>query len=287
MRGDFCALILTHGRPDRVFTYETLARAGYTGPVLFVVDDEDPTLPRYRERFGEKVVTFSKSEIAARIDEADNFDDRRAIIYARNACFDIAERAGFRYFVQLDDDYMAFNLKHNAALEYETTPISDLDAVFGLMVDYFSSIPALAIAMSQGGDHIGGPKSGYNRDVGTKRKAMNTFICDTQRRFAFTGRVNEDVNTYVSLGRRGELFLTIMGLEVMQRPTQSNPGGMTELYLDSGTYVKSFYSVMMCPSAVIVKNMVVGGKRIHHAVRWGHCVPQIIREEHRKGGADA
>lgn len=31
MRDDFCAFILTHGRPDKVLTYRTLRRAGYTG----------------------------------------------------------------------------------------------------------------------------------------------------------------------------------------------------------------------------------------------------------------
>ncbi|HHV0077680.1 hypothetical protein [Escherichia coli] len=30
MRDDFCAFILTHGRPDKVLTYRTLRRAGYT-----------------------------------------------------------------------------------------------------------------------------------------------------------------------------------------------------------------------------------------------------------------
>lgn len=29
MRDDFCAFILTHGRPDKVLTYRTLRRAGY------------------------------------------------------------------------------------------------------------------------------------------------------------------------------------------------------------------------------------------------------------------
>jgi hypothetical protein len=282
LRSDFCAFILTHGRPDRVYTIESLRKAGYTGPLFLVVDDQDKSLPEYRSRFGDMVLTFSKDKIAERIDEADNFNDRRAIIYARNACFDLAEAIGFRYFIQLDDDYMAFNHKYDASFDYGTFPVRDLNSVLGAMVSYFEAIPATSIAMSQGGDHIGGQNSGYNKTIRTKRKAMNTFICDTHRRFEFSGRVNEDVNTYVGLGMRGALFLTLMGLEIMQRPTQTNAGGMTELYLDSGTYVKSFYSVMFAPSCVIVKNMVVGENRIHHFVKWDRCVPQILREEHRK-----
>ncbi|EFI4081186.1 TPA: hypothetical protein J5F60_004390 [Escherichia coli] len=43
MRDDFCVFILTHGRPDKVLTYRTLRRAGYTGKIFIVVDDEDKT----------------------------------------------------------------------------------------------------------------------------------------------------------------------------------------------------------------------------------------------------
>lgn len=43
MRDDFCAFILTHGRPGKVLTYRTLRRAGYTGKIFIVVDDEDKT----------------------------------------------------------------------------------------------------------------------------------------------------------------------------------------------------------------------------------------------------
>ena len=89
----FVAFILTHGRPDRVLTYEKLRKHGYTGKIYIVCDDEDKTLPEYRKRFGD-VLVFSKSEIAKTFDEGDNFGDRRAIIYARNACFELAQQIG-------------------------------------------------------------------------------------------------------------------------------------------------------------------------------------------------
>ena len=48
---------------------------------------------------------FDKLEISKKFDEFDNFDDRRAIVYARNASFEIAKKLGLKYFLQLDDDY--------------------------------------------------------------------------------------------------------------------------------------------------------------------------------------
>ena len=64
--------------------------------------------------------------------------------------------------------------------------------------------------------------------------------------------------------------------------TQANAGGLTDIYLDNGTYVKSFYSVMFCPSAVKVSMMGDTQMRIHHKVYWNYCVPKIINEKYKK-----
>ena len=93
MRDDFAAFILTHGRADRVDTYKTLRNCGYTGKVYIVIDDEDKTADEYRKRYGDMVLQFGKAEIAKTFDEGDNFNDRRAIIYARNACFNRGKSA--------------------------------------------------------------------------------------------------------------------------------------------------------------------------------------------------
>lgn len=281
---NFCAMILTHGRADNVKTFKSLRSQGYTGPVVMVVDDEDEQVGRYIENFGEEnVEIFSKTEIAKTFDRGDNFDKRGAIIYARNVCFDIAKKRGYRYFIELDDDYTLFAYRFNEKLEYVETKIKNLDAVWGLMLEYFKQTPELTtIAMAQGGDFIGGRNSGFGRLI-PKRKAMNSFICDTERRITFVGTINEDVNTYTSEATRGKIFLTIPLVSLQQMTTQKNAGGMTDLYLDSGTYIKSFYSVMFTPSAV--KIAVMGGnaeKRLHHFVLWNNVAPKIISERFKK-----
>ena len=153
----FVAFILTHGRPDRVLTYEKLRKHGYTGKIYIVCDDEDKTLPEYRKRFGD-VLVFSKSEIAKTFDEGDNFGDRRAIIYARNACFELARQIGATHFIELDDDYTYFKFRFDAQLRWHGADVQDLDAVFDMLLDYFNSAPMLTLAIGQGGDYIGGEK---------------------------------------------------------------------------------------------------------------------------------
>jgi hypothetical protein len=277
---NFAAFILTHGRPDRVHTFESLRKHGYTGRIVIVIDNEDRAADEYRKRFGALVREFDKPAVARRIDEGDNFEDRRAIIYARNACFEIAADLGVEYFVQLDDDYVDFRHKRDERGEYiHKRDIADLDAVFDALLDYYKATPALSIAMAQGGDFPGGAECGTRYKV--KRKCMNSFICSTLRPFEFVGRINEDVNTYTSRAARGDLFLTVQDVALQQKQTQKNAGGMTELYRDSGTYVKSFYSVMYHPSATRVGiDPAVG--RIHHRLNWRRTAPCILSETFRK-----
>lgn len=287
MRDDFCAFILTHGRPDRVHTYTTLQRAGYTGKVYIVIDDEDKTEGEYRKRFGDRVLQFSKEAISKTFDIGDNFDDRKMIVYARNACQELARQVGVRYFIQLDDDYSHFNIRFRLDGKTCTGMVrSTMDAFLDALIEFYESIPALSVAMSQGGDFIGGGTQDKRK---LSRKCMNSWICSTDRPFRFHGRFNEDVNTYVTMGRQGYLFLTVMQAFVNQDVTQSTSGGMTDLYQKFGTYAKSMMTVMRAPSCVQVG--VMGDPRsphyrIHHKINWHHTAPKILREEHKRDKAN-
>lgn len=282
MRDDFCAFILTHGRPDRVHTYKTLMKAGYTGKVYIVIDDEDATADEYRKRYGDKVLQFCKQTYAEQLDEGDNSGKRASTIYARAAMFDFAPQVGCKYFIQLDDDYTNFELRYTSDGRGVYLADSNLDETLTAIIEFFIKSGSLSVAMAQGGDFLGGCK-GQRRSL--RRKAMNTFICSIDRPWVMLGRMNEDVTTYVTEGRRGNLFFTVMQAKIVQQQTQASTGGMSELYLDSGTYVKSFYSVMYAPSCVQIGTL--GDHRsphyrIHHKINWHKTAPKILREEHRK-----
>lgn len=279
-RKNFAVFILTHGRPKNVKTYNTLKNHGYTGRIYLVIDDEDDTENEYREKYGDKVVQFSKREIEKKFDIGDNFTNKRGvIIYARNACFEIAQKLGITYFCELDDDYDSFSFRFNENGEFKCSQIRNMDVVFSLMLDYYISLGdrCKTIAMAQGGDFIGGGHGRFGKEIKLFRKAMNSFICSTQRPFTFVGRINEDVNTYVSRGYKGDLFLTINLVCLNQVQTQSNKGGMTETYLESGTYLKSYYSIMYHPAAVKIAMMGNINKRLHHQINWNAVAPKIVK----------
>jgi hypothetical protein len=216
---------------------------------------------------------FDKKAEADACDEGNNFDERRTITMARNACFGIAERLGVTHFVELDDDYYYFGRRFSEGAK----KIDNLDAALESLLRFYKSTPTMAIAFAQGGDHIGGFSG-----VRLKRKCMNSFLCSTERPFRFVGAMNEDVNTYATLGSRGLVFFTFTPLQLDQKDTQSQPGGISEMYQRFGTYCKAFTTVMMMPSAVRVSMMQSKSPRIHHQINWGYAVPCIVPERYRK-----
>jgi hypothetical protein len=273
----FAVFILTHGRPNNVITIKTLERCGYTGRLYLIVDNEDKTVEQYRKNFGaDRVIVFDKKAEADACDEGNNFDERRTITMARNACFGIAERLGVTHFIELDDDYTQFKFRFENKLGYEAR-VQNIESVFLSFLRFYSSTNILSVALSQGGDHIGGFST-----TRLKRKAMNSFLCSTERPFRFVGAMNEDVNTYTTLGSRGGLFFTFTSVQLDQKETQSQAGGITDMYKRFGTYCKAFTTVMMMPSSVRVTMMTTKNPRLHHLIDWGRTVPRIVPERFRK-----
>jgi hypothetical protein len=249
-----------------------------------VVDNLDKTKDRYIEKFGEEVYVFDKNEVASRVDRGDNRGGLGTAMFARNACFDIARDLGLKHFVQLDDDYTNFQYRYDANLDYTTIKVNDLDGIFSAFINFMETTPTDSIAMTQGGDFIGGSGNKmWASGVTLRRKCMNSWFCRTDRPFDFSMRMNDDVTTYVLHGIRGRLFFTQNQISLVQPVTQSVPGGMSDLYAESGTYMKTFYTVMAAPSCVKV-GILRGqsGSRIHHSVNWNATVPVILREKWRK-----
>lgn len=282
MRDDFAVMILTHGRADRVYTLSSLRKGGYTGKVFFVLDNEDEQHDEYVSRYGqERIVVFDKDAQMRKCDTMDTFGKKGVILFARNACFELARELGLRYFLELDDDYTAFDMRFPRDGKLSAKPCRDLDRLFTAMVEFLEDSGALTVALSQGGDYIGGLKGKYYGKMLT-RKAMNTFFCRTDRPIGFIGTINEDVNTYTTYGSRGERIFSVTQAAIVQKETQQNAGGMTGVYLDNGTYLKSFYTVMTMPSCVSIAMMGSSHRRIHHNVSWVNCVPMILNQKYRK-----
>jgi hypothetical protein len=276
--------ILSHGRPDNVITYNTLRHQGYTGKIFIIVDDEDKTLNEYKKKYKDEVVVFSKSDYEGKFDLMDNFKNNKVIVYARNACYDIARKLGLDYFFEYEDDYTQFQYRFIENDSLRGKQVKNLDEVLDTIINCLDETGATTIAFAQGGDFIGGAGSFKNNTF--KRKAMNSFVFKVSKNPAddtiFIGRMNDDVNTYLTQGKIGKLFFQVSKISLVQLATQSNTGGNTEAYKSFGTYVKSFYSVIAAPNCCKIDLMGRTDKRIHHRINWKNAVPKILDERLRK-----
>lgn len=281
MNNKFAVFILSHGRANNIITIDTLKKCGYTGKIYIIIDDEDKQQDEYKRLYKDNVIVFSKKEMEGTFDIGDNFGDRKVVVYARNKCHDIAKDLGLDYFLELDDDYNDFCYRYEDNGALRKIDCKNLDKLFEKCINFLEVSGAHAIAFAQGGDYIGGVGStAWQQKL--LRKVMNTFFCKTDRPFQFYGRINEDTTMYTVLGQRGYLFFTLGDVMVNQLQTQANPGGLTDIYLDKGTYYKSFCSVMFSPSCVKVSSMGNVYRRIHHKVKWNNCTPKIINERYKK-----
>lgn len=280
----FAAFILTHGRPNSVFTLDSLRKHGYSGKVFLIIDNLDPHKDDYLRKFKDQVIIFDKEKVFKSFDCMDNFKSLNGVIAARNVCFKIAKDLRLKHFIQLDDDYTYFSWRFNDNLDYlnHTPACKSLDRIFLAMINFLENTPIKSIALAQGGDFVGGKLNQNAEKVFLKRKVMNSFICSVDRPFQFIGRINEDVNLYAFYGSLGDIFFQTNFVSLKQKQTQTNANGMTILYLEYGTYIKSFYSVMLMPSSVSIKMLNSKNARLHHSVFWNNTVPMILKENLKK-----
>lgn len=263
--------------------YKAAKKLGITDiPCISADDLSDEQAEEYKKNFGaDRVIIFDKQAAYDRADTMDNFNDHRAIIYARNECWRIAEELGLKYFLMLDDDYKSIDYRYEEDGKLKYKPSHDFDRVFEDMIQFLEVSGADTVAFCQGGDFVGGVDGG-NFHKGLLRKAMNSFFCKTDTPIEYRGTMNEDVVTYTTLSSRGHLFFSNTQYCVVQLPTQSLSGGMTDAYKEGGTYLKTFYAIMSMPSAVKVSMMYTTHKRIHHRINWEHTAPKILNEKWRK-----
>lgn len=281
MDNNFAIFIMVYGRPEKNLTYKTLKKCGYSGKIYLVGDNTDKTIEQYKLIYGDKLLIFDKLKESLKYDSGDNSGDLRSTMFSANTIFDLAEKLGIEYFYIMCDDYFDFYYAYDDSVG--NVSIKDLDRVIINTLNFYKSSDITCLAFSQTGDFIGGITNNKGKSYRfSKRKAMNTLLCSIHRRFNFIGRMNEDVTTYVNLGQKGKIFLTIPVVCIGQKDTQQAKKGLTELYLDNGTYVKSMFSVIYNPSCVKASMMNASHKRIHHSIKWINTTPMIIDEKYKK-----
>lgn len=280
----FVVIVLCHCRPYDTTTIDTLRACKYTGKIILLLDDEDSTVEQYKERYGKDniIEVFSKDEVLKTTDLMNSNINKSCAVYARNKCFDVAKKYGFEYFCQMDDDYTTIPYRYVVGNTLYRENDVNLDLVFQYYLEFMDISDKIgAVAFAEPGDFVGGVNSNLNKRL-FLRKCMGSWICFVNRPLKFLGIMNDDVNCYSLYGSRGMLFYTFNFIMIDTPATQSVKGGMTDVYLGNGTYTKTFYTLLCCPSFVRVDMFGDRHYRIHHKFNWKCAVPMLISDRYKK-----
>jgi hypothetical protein len=277
----YAVFILSHGRADDVKTIKMLQGGHYSGKWFVVIDDEDKDADKYFQKYGDHVIQFCKKEIADQTDTCDLDNDRRVGVFARNFIIDEAKRRGYKYHLQLDDDFTILDYRFIKGNRLVAKKCTQFDALFAAMLEFLENTNTVWLSFGLNSWYQGGAKNKHFYD-GLIRKTMGSFFMNTDLAPKFFCRMNDDITTNIMSTYRGSIMFTFLPIQVLTPPTQHVAGGMTDIYQENGTYRKSFYSIMNAPSFVLISSQGIIDKRLHHEINWNACAPKILNERYKK-----
>lgn len=275
---DFAVYILSHARANTQATEKSLRKAGYTGEIVFVVDDLDLERPIYEANFGEQVSVFDKRAYADRSDSGKNKSGLAAVLYARNAAYDIARERGHRWFVEMDDDFTGFATRIGKGNGTEERDIKTMDAWLGAYLEFFKRSGVALLGIGTQGDYIGG-KSSRACKYGVKPTASGVMFCDTENRVRFVSSRNEDMSSDLLAWRGGQIVMSVLPM-YFKTKLGKGAGGMRETYATMSQYEMFMQPILWCPSSMKLK--IVKGGGMFQSVEKEYALPKIIREDKKK-----
>lgn len=273
---DFAVIIITHKRPD-CDTYSVLRKSGYTGKIFLVVDDGDPTVPEYKEKYGDEVKVFHKK---VDFDIGDNFDGPNSIAtFARNHCWKVAVEEKLKTFLMLDDDLEQLTYRYAKDGKLKGKKVTNADWLFDRVSEWLLSSNMGCVSFGIAMDYIGGIK----RLSKSKRTAMNSFFLRTDRRFEFLGRYSEDQISPVLQNKIGNAVVGFTGVQAQFDVwTHGKPkanGGCQSAYRDVGSFSLRFYEVMWHPDCIHLRQ---NENEFMDSLLSKYAFPMILSGRYRK-----
>lgn len=273
----FCVVIISHGRPD-VPTEKCLRQSGYTGTVFVVVDDEDKTLPEYQKRFGEFVHVFHKQEW---FDTGDNLDGPRSVgVFARNECLKVVRDAGYKYYLELDDDMKSISYRYENDGHLKGTKIKNFDTLVDFICEFFDETSVGGLGFGNAADYIGGLEA-----MGKMSRIFyNSFFLRADTDIMWLGRHSDDSNTLISQQQKGYVWLKLLMVQAcydvwIPKNKSKNEGGSISTYNELGAYLLRFYLVMFHPDCT---KITVDEGNVDNTIRERNAFPCLVSGRYKK-----
>ena len=258
MRNDFAIFILTHGRPDKQYTYHALDKTRYTGRRIFLLDDEDDTYSKYKENYPiDEFILFNKQSYIDTSDTGTNKEQRKCILYAKNAADDIAKDLGLSAYVVADDDIIRFRHRWKEDGITHTQEVRNMDEVVESYVQFMESGSIAALSFGDARLYMGGK-------LLLGRIPYNFVFRLTSIQYEWRSSMYEDTVTPIM---ENKYTLGLPNIQYDMKPCDSNAiGGMTDVYARMSLFARAFTVFMYHPTGIVMENNTVGFELIKNNV---------------------
>ncbi len=271
--------IISKGRP-RCRTAATLNTIKYPGEWFIVCGNNDDTIPQYEKNWGkEKILVFDWYEEVKESDLLDNFGVEKmssGAVPVRNATRKIAEKRGELRHWQFDDDYTGFYLVNkDMKKNHRIIDGTEFEYELNRLAAFAHEAKLANIGFCLG--HEAFPSSA--KVVSKRVFNAHNMPTDEKLFMKWRGRMNDDLINAIDVFHTGKVEMSFKHLSLILAPTQSEKGGNSDIYEQSGTVRKTAYAVLVEPKAT---KLLIKFGRYHHSVNWKEIAPKLIRQSYAK-----
>lgn len=268
--------IMSKGRPQCI-TARTLTRIKYPGEWFIVCGDNDEKLQEYKDKWGDRVIVFNWLEYAEKADLMDNFPlVPSGAVPARNAIANISWSRGEKRHWQFDDDYSGF--MYTDFKEVKNKTIKDGK----ILLEKMHQIAEFADKCDLKNCGFGLSSSSFPTSAGKFQRRvfnMHNMPSNPDKFVKWCGRMSDDLVNVLEVYKQGGIEYSFNWLACTTNETQTEDGGLTEMYKKDGTVRKTAYAILHSPQYV---ELCIKFGRYHHTVSWKDVSPKLIHEKWRK-----
>lgn len=272
--------IMSKGRPQ-CKTADTLVKLNYPGEWFIVCGNNDDKIPEYKKNWGEnKVLVFDWHEEIKNTDTLDNFGFEKmpsGATPARNAIRKISEDRGELRHWQFDDDYNNFRCVDLKTNKMETIKKgASLENILFCFAKFAYKTESKNCGFATASETFNGDTAFKFRRRIFNAHNMTSKKVDWNK---WRSRMNDDLINSIENWKKGNPIFSFLFASIVMPSTQSEKGGLTDIYQDEGTVRKTAYAILIEPKAV---KLVKKYGRYHHKVNWDLVTPKILHEKYAK-----
>lgn len=248
----FAVFIITHGRPNNQYTYQTLRNCGYTGDIYFVVDSMDRTVIELEYKHpGVPTYTFLKSRY---MEDSEKILDgvSSSALFARNACEDFAQSLGIDVFAVFDDDITGLRYRWLEDGKIRSLCVqSGLDEVFKLYASFILEHDIMTTSFAHVMFYVGGANNLAER-ISNLRDTYQIHIRNAKHPVDWLSVINEDIITEIDSSKKGNIWWSLPFVVYDAQAMNDNGGGNKEYYETISATTRALLATVVCPNCCSV-----------------------------------